>query len=520
MSTVEKPQAATHPNGARTEAAAATIPVENPATGETIAYVDDMDAERVEALTMRARRAQPAWEALGFEGRAELMYELRYWLVKNRERVIRQVIEENGKTREDAMLAELFYVCDALGFWAKKAPQYLADERVRSHSPFLLGKKIIVRYRPLGVVGVIGPWNYPLTLGFGDAIPALMAGNTVVIKPSEVAPLATLLIAEGLEAVGFPEDVMLVATGSGATGAALVDHADMIMFTGSTATGKKVAARAAERLIPVSLELGGKDPMIVLKDADLERASNLAVQWAMSNSGQICMSVERVYVEEPVYDEFVGKVVAKTRALRQGVPGEAGAVEVGAVTFPPQIETVERHVQDAVDKGAQVLVGGKRKEGAGRFFEPTVLTGVDHTMAIMTDETFGPTLPIMKVRDADEAVRLANDTRYGLNSSVFTKDVAKGERIARRLEAGNACVNDALMNYLAEEAPFGGTNESGLGVRHGASGIRKYCASQTILITRFGPKKEPTMYPNSPLKTKLFERLMVLMWGRRRKRRK
>jgi acyl-CoA reductase-like NAD-dependent aldehyde dehydrogenase len=225
-------------------------------------------------------------------------------------------------------------------------------------------------------------------------------------------------------------------------------------------------------------------------------------------------------VEEPVYDEFVGKVVEKTRALRQGVPGEPGAVEIGAVTFPPQIEIVERHIQDAVDKGAQVLLGGKRREGPGRFFEPTVLTGVDHTMAIMTDETFGPALPIMKVRDADEAVRLANDTRYGLNSSVFTRDVAKGERIARRLEAGNTCVNDALMNYLAEEAPFGGTQESGLGVRHGAGGIRKYCSSQTILITRFGPKKEPTMYPNSPLKTKLFERLMVLMWGRRRRRRK
>jgi acyl-CoA reductase-like NAD-dependent aldehyde dehydrogenase len=520
MSTVEKPETAAHPNGARTEAAAAKIAVENPATGETIAYVDDTDAAGVEALVARARSAQPGWEALGFAGRAELMYELRYWLIKNRERVIRTVVEENGKTREDALLAELWYVCDALGFWAKNARKYLADERVRAHSPFLLGKKIVVRNRPLGVIGVIGPWNYPLTLGFGDAIPALMAGNSVVIKPSEVAPLATMMIAEGIEASGFPDDVMLVATGAGETGAALVDHADMIMFTGSTATGKKVMARAAERLIPVSLELGGKDPMIVLKDADLERAANTAVQWSMSNSGQICMAVERVYVEEPVYDEFVGKVVDKTRALRQGVPGEPGAVDVGAVTFPPQIEIVERHVRDAIDKGAQVLVGGKRGAGPGRFFEPTVLTGVDHTMEIMTDETFGPTLPIMKVRDAEEAVRLANDTRYGLNSSVFTRDVAKGERIARRLEAGNACVNDALMNYLAQEAPFGGTHESGLGVRHGPSGIRKYCSSQTILITRFGPKKEPTMYPNSPLKTKLFERLMVLMWGRRKRRRR
>jgi acyl-CoA reductase-like NAD-dependent aldehyde dehydrogenase len=294
----------------------------------------------------------------------------------------------------------------------------------------------------------------------------------------------------------------------------------MIMFTGSTRTGKKIMARAAERLIPVSLELGGKDPFIVLSDADLERAANMAVQWSMSNSGQICMAVERVYVEEPVYDQFVTKVVERTRALRQGPPGRPGDVDVGAMTFPPQVDIVRDHVQDAVDKGAQVVVGGRAGEGPGHFFEPTVLTGVDHTMKIMTEETFGPTLPIMKVRDADEAVRLANDTRYGLNSSVFSKDVARGEQVARRLHAGNACVNDALMNYLALEAPFGGSNESGLGARHGAAGIRKYSATQTILVTRFGPKRDLTMFPNSALKAKAFEKLMVLMWGRKPRRKR
>jgi acyl-CoA reductase-like NAD-dependent aldehyde dehydrogenase len=238
----------------------------------------------------------------------------------------------------------------------------------------------------------------------------------------------------------------------------------------------------------------------------------------MSNSGQICMAVERVYVEEPVYEEFVSSVVEKVSSLRQGAPGEPGSIDVGAMTFPPQIEIVDRHVRDAIDKGAQVLVGGKRAEGPGRFYEPTVLTGVDHTMEVMRDETFGPVLPIMKVRDAEEAVRLSNDSHYGLNSSVFTRDLEKGERIARRLEAGNACVNDALMNYLAQEAPFGGTNESGLGVRHGPQGIRKYCSQQTIMITRFGPKREPTMFPNKRLTSKILEGLMVLMWGRRRRR--
>ena len=518
MSALEQSESTAQSNGAP-PAASAQIAVENPATGEVIGHVDDMGPEQIKAIVQRARRAQPAWEALGFEGRAEVMLELRHWFVQNRNRVIDLLVKENGKTREDALLAELFYVCDALGFWAKKAPSYLADERIKTHSILLLGKRIVVRHRPYGVVGVIGPWNYPLTNSFGDCIPALMAGNAVVLKPSEITPLTNLMLADAALECGAPADVFQVTTGAGATGAALVEHVDMIHFTGSTRTGRKVALEAAQRLIPCSLELGGKDPMIVLRDADVDRAANMAVQWAMGNSGQICIAVERVYVEEPVYDEFVEKVVARTRELRQGPPGEPGQVDVGAMTFPPQVETVRSHVQDAVDKGAQVLVGGKAADGPGQFFEPTVLTGVDHTMKIMTEETFGPALPIMKVRDADEAVRLANDTPYGLNSSVFSKDIAKGEHVARRLTAGNACVNDALMNYLALEAPFGGSNESGLGARHGAPGIRKYCATQTILVTRFGPKRELTMFPNTAWKAKAFEQLMVLMWGRRRRKR-
>jgi acyl-CoA reductase-like NAD-dependent aldehyde dehydrogenase len=513
MSTVEaKPDLQENGRGA------ATIPVENPATGQTIATVPDMDSAQVKGLVERARAAFPAWRDLGFEGRAEVLYELRRWMIDNRDRLIGTIVEENGKPPDEAMVTEVVYMADSLGFWAKKAPKYLGDERVRTHSPLLLGKKVLVRYRPYGVIGVIGPWNYPLSNNFGDALPALAAGNSVVLKPSEVTPLTSLLMEEGFRAAGGTPDAFLVATGRGETGAALVDHADMIMFTGSTGTGKKIMARAAETLTPVSLELGGKDPMIVLKDADVERAANMAVQWAMTNSGQICMSVERVYVEEPVYDEFVSKVVDKTKALRQGVPGAPGDIDVGAMTFPPQLEKVEAHVADAVAKGARVLTGGKRGEGPGRFYEPTVLVDVDHTMDCMTDETFGPTLPIMKVHDEDEAVRMANDSGYGLNSSVFTKDVAKGERIARLVEAGSTCVNDALMNYLAQEAPFAGMKGSGMGARHSAAGIRKYTQPQTILVTRFGPSKEPTMYPNSAKKARLMEKAVVLMYGRKRKK--
>ena len=519
MSALEQSETTARSNGAPPEQAG-RIAVHDPATGAVIGQVDDMSAAQVKDVVERARRAQPGWQALGFERRAEVMYALRYWMVQNRDRVLDLLVKENGKTREDALLAELFYICDALGFWAKSASKYLADEKVRTHSPLLIGKKVVVRYRPQGVIGVIGPWNYPLTNSFGDCIPALMAGNAVVLKPSEITPLTNLLMGEAARECGVPEDVFSVVTGAGATGAALVENVDMIHFTGSTATGRKVAVQAAERLIPVSLELGGKDPMIVLRDADVDRAANMAVEWAFRNSGQICISVERVYVEEPVHDAFVQKVVDKTRALRQGAPGGTGNVDVGAMTNPPQVDIVRNHVQDAIDKGAEVPVGGKSGNGPGQFFEPTVLTGVDHTMKIMTEETFGPTLPIMKVRDADEAVRLANDSRYGLNSSVFSKDIAKGVAVARRLDAGNACVNDALMNYLAIEAPFGGSNESGLGARHGAPGIRKYCCTQTLLITRFAAKREPTMFPNKAGTAKVMDRLLVLMYGRRPKRKR
>jgi acyl-CoA reductase-like NAD-dependent aldehyde dehydrogenase len=513
MATLTQPKTTTQ-NGS----SGASIPVENPATGAIVAHVPDMGGDEVAALVERARAAQPAWEALGFEGRRTVMLEARKWLIDNRERMIETIVEESGKTWEDAQLAEVFFCADSLGFWGKSAAKYLADERVRTHTPLLLGKKLIKRYRPRGVIGVIGPWNYPLTNNFGDCIPALMAGNTVVLKPSEVTPLTSLLMAEGMRAAGCPEDVFVVATGRGEAGAALIDTVDFVMFTGSVATGRKVAAKAAESLTPFTLELGGKDPMIVLRDADLERAANTAVYWSMANGGQICQAVERVYVEAPVYDEFVSKVVEKTKKLRQGRPGERAAVDVGAVTFENQAEILDEHVADAVARGAKVLTGGKRREGEGRFFEPTVLVDVDHSMKIMTEETFGPTLPIMKVRDEEEAIEKANDSRYGLNSSVFTKDVEKGERIARRIEAGSTCVNDCITNYTAQELPFGGVKESGIGVRHSGAGIQKYCHPHAILVTRFAGKREIYYFPYSKRGTKLIERLMVLMYGRGAKR--
>jgi acyl-CoA reductase-like NAD-dependent aldehyde dehydrogenase len=499
-------------NGAA--APAGGIPVENPATGEIVATVPDLSPADVAELARKGRAAQPGWEALGFGGRGRVLLRAQKWILDNADRVIRTIVSETGKTYEDAQFAELSYGAASFGFWAKNAEKYLADERVHSASIFVKGKKLILRYQPLGLIGVIGPWNYPLTNSFGDCIPALAAGNSVILKPSEITPLTSLLMAECLAECGLPDHVFQVATGRGATGAALVDEVDMIMFTGSTATGKKIMAKAAETLTPVSLELGGKDPMIVLSDADLERAANTAVYYSMQNSGQTCISIERAYVEAPVYDEFVSKVTDKVKAIRQGVPGDAGTVEVGSMTFPPQIDKVEEHVKDAVAKGAKVLTGGKRREGAGIFYEPTVLVDVNHDMECMTEETFGPTLPIMKVADAEEAIRLANDSPYGLGASVFSKDVKRGEAVARRVQSGAVCVNDALINYAALELPMGGVKASGLGSRHGPGGIRKYCSQQAICVSRLHPKRDVHTFPYKAKTTQRLLKLFNFVYGR------
>jgi acyl-CoA reductase-like NAD-dependent aldehyde dehydrogenase len=510
MATVE------HETAAATNGARDSIPVENPATGEIVRTVPVTPPDAVADIVARARAAQPAWEELGFEGRARILRRAQKWVLDNADRIIETIVSETGKTYEDAQLAEVGYAAHAFGFWAKHAPEYLADEKVHSANPFVLGRKLVIRYRPVGVVGIIGPWNYPLTNSFGDAIPALAAGNAVVLKPSEVTPLTSLLMAEGMRECGLPEDIYIPIPGYGETGAALIDHVDMVMFTGSTRTGKKIAARAAERLIPVSLELGGKDPMIVLDDADLERAANAAVHYSMQNAGQTCISTERVYVVEPVYDEFVAKVTEKVRALRQGRSTGPGTVDLGAITFPPQLDVIESHVSDAREKGARIAVGGQAKrDGGGMFFEPTVITDVDHSMTCMQEETFGPTLPIMKVADDAEAIRLANDSLYGLAASVWGGDVARAERVARQIEAGVVTVNDAQINYLATELPMGGWKTSGLGYRHGAGGIRKFCRQQSLLVTRFAPmKKDLHMMGYTPRMTKLLGRVTRLMYGR------
>ncbi|WP_460072695.1 aldehyde dehydrogenase family protein [Streptomyces sp. YKOK-I1] len=495
-------------------ASGAGIAVDNPATGEVIDHVADTSADQVAAAVERARRAQPGWARLTADARSRLFARARHWMLAHRQDIVASIVAENGKAEEDAVI-EVVYCVGAFAHWARHAPRLLAETRVRSLSPLVFGRRMYTQRVPLGVVGVIGPWNNPLINSFGDAIPALAAGNAVVLKPSECTPLSALLMERMTRECGWPEDVFQVVTGAGATGRAVVDTVDFVMFTGSTRTGRAVAARAGERLVPCSLELGGKDALIVLADADIERAVSVALHGALVNGGQMCTSVERCYVEAPVYDRFVARLRERFAEVTQARPDGPGSADVGALTFPPQMDVVTDHVKDAVQRGARVLVGGHVGAGPGRFFEPTLLVDVDHSMACMREETFGPTLPVMKVADAEEAVRLANDSPYGLQATIVGKDTARARRLAERLQVGCVTVNDVQSNYMAFGLPMGGWKESGLGVRHGAEGLRKYTRLRAVSVNRFPLRRDPHMLPFDPAAYRLILRLVTALYGSR-----
>jgi succinate-semialdehyde dehydrogenase/glutarate-semialdehyde dehydrogenase len=480
----------------------------NPATGEEVGRVPLRSANEVAAAVERARAAQKGWGALSFKERARVVMRARALVLEGMDEIAELISRESGKPAAEAVAMEIVPALDLMQFFARKSERMLRPEKIDIGLYRFLGRTSIVEYRPLGVVGIISPWNFPWATPLGEVVMALMAGNSVVLKPSELTPLVGLKVGEVFKRAGLPEGLLEVVTGDGSTGAALVEAGvDKIMFTGSVPTGKRVAEAAARRLLPVVLELGGKDPMIVFEDAELSAASEAAVWGAFANSGQACASVERCYVHESIAGEFITRVVEKAKALRQE-PGVA--CDLGSMSSERQLLTVEEHVKDAVARGARVLAGGGRTrgcEGSGWFHEPTVLDGVDHSMAVMREETFGPVLPIMTFRDEEEAIRLANDSEFGLTASVWTRDIRKGRRVASRIEAGTVMVNEVLYTHGIAQTPWGGVKQSGLGRTHGRLGLLELVAPYHVHVNRLAFMQDVWWFAYTPGAAALFRSL-------------
>jgi acyl-CoA reductase-like NAD-dependent aldehyde dehydrogenase len=468
-----------------------------PATGELLGEVRISTKEEVRAAVARARKAQGAWGVLPIEERCERLLRLRDALVDRADEIVEVVSRECGKPRHDCLSHEVMVTVDLLTYYCKNAARILASHDIGLH--LLKHKKSSIHYAPRGVVGIISPWNFPFVIPMGDVVAALVAGNAVVLKPSEVTPLTIQKAKEIFDGTGLPEDLFSVVHGHAEAGQALIESGiQKLVFTGGVETGKRVAAACGANLVPCVMELGGKAPLIACGDCDVERTARAIVFGGFVNSGQVCISVERVYAHESVHDQLVSRVKEITGTLRQGDPNGTDTVDVGAIIFPKQIDVAEKHIADAVAKGAQVLTGGKKRAGTGQFFEPTVLTGCNHTMTVMKEEIFGPIVPIQKVASEDEAVRLANDSHLGLNAYVFTKNREKGKRLAQRIEAGSVIVNDVLVNYAAAEAPFGGIKQSGFGRVHGDDALRDMCDARHVFSGRMPePSSDPLWFPYS-----------------------
>ncbi|MFN2453235.1 MAG: aldehyde dehydrogenase family protein [Pyrinomonadaceae bacterium] len=470
---------------ARVDSSVEFIASLNPATGEEIGRVPVFSAGEVANAVRESRTAQKEWGKLSFAERGHVVMRARKNVLERMDELAELISREAGKPIAEAIAMEITPTLDLMQFFARRTARLLRTEKINIGQYGLMGRTSRIIYKPLGVVGIISPWNFPWAIPLGEVVMALMAGNSVVLKPSELTPLIGLKIGEVFAEAGLPDKVLQVVTGGGATGAALVEaQVDKIMFTGSVATGKRVAQAAAKNLTPVVLELGGKDPMIVLEDADLEQAASAAVWGAFSNSGQACASVERCYVHKSIAQEFTNRVVEKTRALKQQIGTSEGA-DIGAMSSEKQLEIVEEHVRDAVAHGARALTGGHRpKNLAGTFHEPTVLTEVNHTMAVMCEETFGPVLPVMSFETEDEAIKFANDSPFGLTASVWTKNIARGKRIAERIEAGTVMVNEVLYTHGIAQTPWGGVKQSGLGRTHGREGLMELVWPQHLHVNR------------------------------------
>jgi succinate-semialdehyde dehydrogenase/glutarate-semialdehyde dehydrogenase len=469
--------------------------------------------ELVRAAVDRARAAQAAWGALSVRQRVRHMRALRGVLVRRMDEVIDVIREETGKPAVEALGHEVIIIAGLIKAYEKRAPRVLKPKRVGTG--ILVNKGGTKLYEPFGVVGVISPWNFPLSMPGIPTVAALFAGNTVVIKPSEVTPRCGAILADlAREAIPDHPDIVQVVQGRGDVGAALVrGGVDKIAFIGSPATGRKILAGAAETLTPVVMELGANDVSIVCEDADLDRAAAGVVWGAMSNAGQVCMSIERALVPERIYDRFAAAVQREMESLRVGGAGE---YDIGRLIFAPQRDIIQATVDDAVAQGARVVMGGRMASDDGLAYAPTLIVDATPEMALNRHETFGPVLPLVRVKDEDEAVRIANSGRFGLNASVWTRSRSKGRKIARRLHAGMVMVNDVLVNFGIPELPYGGVKESGFGRMMGDEGLLEFSQVKAVADTRVALRRELFWFPYRPQQLALLKRLTRTVFGTRR----
>src|SRR5580658_7713708 len=486
----------------------------NPATGETLREFECASERDVQAAVARARAAQPAWNELGVRGRVAVLREFQRLLHERKSEVAALITREAGKPMVEALLTEVLVVLDATRFCVENAFTFLREQPVPHGNLAMKTKTGRILREPHGVIGIVSPWNYPFSIPATESLSALVAGNAVVLKPSELTSLTAVELASLLHQAGVPKDIFQVIVGDATTGSALLNaEIDKLVFTGSVATGKRIAQATAARLLPVVLELGGKDPMLVLDDADVDVASSGAVWGAFMNTGQACLSVERCYVHRSLYDAFLEACVRKTKLLRMG-NGLDPHTDVGPLIRELQVRNVEAQIEDARLHGARVLIGGSRLPELGpNFYAPTLLSEVTHAMQIMREETFGPVLPVMPFDTDDEAIRLANDSDFGLAASVWTRNRTRGESLARRIQAGTVMVNDAIACFGISEAPHGGTKASGLGRTHGIFGLEEMVRIKHVDSDRLPEVKQVWWYGYGQGFTEQMEGFLDLMFA-------
>ena len=475
-----------------------------PITGQALAMIPQSSPDDVKEAFARARRAQRAWAQTSLEHRSALLLRLHDLVLDRQDEIIDLICWESGKARKHAF-DEPMHIALTARYYARTAHDHLDTERKLGVVPGLT--RVEVNHVPKGVVGIISPWNYPFTMALCDGLPALLAGNAVVTKPDAQTMLSALWGAQLLEEAGFPKDLWNVVAGPGRElGTPIIERADYICFTGSTATGKLIAAQCADRLIGCSLELGGKNPLLVLRDADLDRAAEGAVRASFSNAGQLCVSMERLFVADQVYDRFRDKFVAQTRAMSLR-PGIEWGSDMGSLISQAQLETVQAHVADAVAKGATVLAGGRARPDLGPYFyEPTILEGVTPEMTCFGHETFGPVISLYRFHDEADAVARANAGEYGLNASIYSRDTARARILARQVKCGTVNINEAFgATFASIDSPMGGMRESGMGRRQGTEGIRRYTESQSVAV-----QKLMRLAPQLGMKDETYAKVMTL----------